>query len=160
VTVRHPNADVIERFYSALQRRDAAGMADCYHRDIHFSDEAFTDLRGPKAGAMWRMLCERGKDLKVEFADVVADERSGRAHWEAWYTFSATGRTVHNVIEAQFEFRDGKIVRHRDTFDFWRWSRQAFGPLGVMLGWTPFLKQRVRREAGRALERFMQKRDA
>ena len=29
-------------------------------------------------------------------------ERS--AHWEPTYRFSATGRTVHNVIDAEFEF--------------------------------------------------------
>lgn len=157
---RHPNAAVIEKFYQAFQRRDARDMITAYHRDIHFSDEVFTDLRGNRAGAMWRMLCDRAADLKIEYRDVVADDRSGRAHWEAWYTFTATGRKVHNVIEARFEFRDGRMVRHRDTFDFWRWSRQAIGPLGVLFGWSPFLKKRVRREAAHNLDRFIQKSQA
>jgi predicted solute-binding protein len=135
-------------------------MAAAYHRDIHFSDEVFTNLRGPQAAAMWRMLCDRAEDLQIEFSDIDADGRSGRAHWEAWYTFTTTGRKVHNVIEARFEFRDGRIVRHRDTFDFWRWSRQAIGPVGVLLGWTSFLKKRVRREAARNLDRFVQKSQA
>jgi SnoaL-like domain len=135
-------------------------MAAAYHRDIHFSDEVFTNLRGPQAAAMWRMLCDRAEDLKIEFSDIDADNRSGRAHWEAWYTFTTTGRKVHNVIEARFEFRDGRIVRHRDAFDFWRWSRQAIGPVGVLLGWTSFLKKRVRREAARNLDRFTQKSQA
>ena len=135
-------------------------MAAAYHRDIHFSDEVFANLRGPSASAMWRMLCDRAEDLKIEFSDIDADNRSGRAHWEAWYTFTTTGRKVHNVIEARFEFRDGRIVRHRDTFDFWRWSRQAIGPVGVLLGWTSFLKKRVRREAARNLDRFVQKSQA
>ncbi len=135
-------------------------MAAAYHRDIHFSDEVFANLRGPNAGAMWRMLCDHAEDLKIEFSDIDADNRSGRAHWEAWYTFTTTGRKVHNVIEARFEFRDGRIVRHRDTFDFWRWSRQAIGPVGVLLGWTSFLKKRVRREAARNLDRFTQKSQA
>lgn len=157
---RHPNADVIERFYTAFQSCDANEMAACYHRDIYFSDEVFTGLRGPQAGSMWRMLCERARDLKIEFRDVEADDRSGRAHWEAWYTFAATGRPVHNVIDARFEFRDGKIVRHRDSFDFLRWSRQALWLTGVLVGWTPLLKRRVRREAAHSLERFIQKTQA
>jgi hypothetical protein len=55
--------------------------------------------------------------------------RAGRAR----YTF-ATGRVVHNVIEARFALRDGLIVQHVDSFGFWRWSRQALGPLGLARG--------------------------
>lgn len=153
----NPNAELIERFYTAFQRRDASAMAALYHRDIHFADEVFTDLRGDQAGAMWQMLCERADDLRIEFRNVDADERTGTAHWEAWYTFTKTGRRVHNVIDAKFEFRNGKIARHRDSFDFWAWARQALGPIGVALGWTPFLKKRVRGEAARSLERFIRK---
>lgn len=79
-------------------------------------------LRGAEAGRMWRMLCECGKDLKIEFRYVQADEHRGKAHWEAWFAFSATGKKVHNVVEASFEFRDGKIIRHTDQFDFRRWA--------------------------------------
>jgi ketosteroid isomerase-like protein len=153
----HPNAETIQRFYTAFQHKNGHEMASCYHRDIHFSDEVFTNLRGAAAGAMWRMLLDRAEDLRVEFRNVEADDRSGRAHWEAWYTFSRTGRPVHNVIHARFEFRSGKIVRHRDSFNFWKWSRQAFGPVGLVLGWSPLVKRRARREAAKNLQRFVQR---
>jgi ketosteroid isomerase-like protein len=156
----HPNAETIRQFYTAFQHRNGHEMAGYYHRDIHFSDEVFTNLRGPAAGAMWRMLLERAGDLRIEFSDVEADDRSGHAHWEAWYTFTKTGRPVHNVIDAKFEFRNGKIVRHRDVFSFWRWSRQALGPLGLMLGWSPMVKKRARREAAKSLQRFVQRTQA
>ena len=45
-----------------------------------------------------------------------------------------TGRPVHNIIDAQFTFRDGLIVTHIDTFNLWRWSRMALGPKAVALG--------------------------
>jgi ketosteroid isomerase-like protein len=153
----HANAELIRTFYTCFQNRDAHGMAACYDPQAEFSDEVFTDLKGPQVTGMWRMLCERGKDLKIEFGDVAADERTGRAHWEAWYTFSATGRKVHNVIQARFEFRDGKIVRHRDSFDFRAWMAQALGPVGRLLGWTGFLKDRVRKQAAENLAAFTQK---
>jgi ketosteroid isomerase-like protein len=156
----HPNAETIQRFYTAFQYRNGHEMASCYHRDIHFSDEVFTNLRGPAAGAMWRMLLDRATDLRIEFTDVHADDRSGHAHWEAWYTFTNTGRPVHNVIDARFEFRSGKIIRHRDAFSFWQWSRQALGPVGLLLGWSPFVKRRARREAAKNLERFVQRTQA
>jgi ketosteroid isomerase-like protein len=151
----HPNAELIRKFYTSFGNRDARGMAACYHPDVQFSDEVFTDLDGPHATGMWQMLCERGKDLKVEFSDIEADDSSGRAHWEAWYTFSGTGRRVHNKIDASFEFRDGKIIRHRDTFDFWAWASQALGPTGWLLGWSGFLKNRVRSRAARTLAAFL-----
>lgn len=153
----HPNAALITRFYEAFSRRDGAAMAACYHPDVSFSDPVFPDLKGPAAGAMWRFLCERGGDLKVEFRDIEADDTSGKAHWEARYTFSATGRPVHNVIDASFSFKDGLIRAHTDRFDFYAWARQALGATGWLLGWTPMLKNKVRGQAGAGLTKFMQK---
>ena len=63
---------LIEKFYTAFQKRDYDGMIACYHPDIHFSDPVFIDLHGKQAGAMWHMLCERGEDLQIVFSDVVA----------------------------------------------------------------------------------------
>jgi len=153
----HPNAELITRFYRAFRERDGAAMAACYHRDIHFSDAVFPGLHGPRAGAMWRMLCARAVDLKIEFRDVEADDRSGRAHWEAWYTFTVTGRAVHNVVDARFEFRNGLIARHEDVFAFWRWTRQALGPVGWLLGWSPLVRDGVRKKASTGLDDFMEK---
>jgi ketosteroid isomerase-like protein len=154
----HPNAELIRKFYTAFANRDARGMAACYDPAVKFSDEVFIDLEGARANAMWQMLCERGKDLKIEFRDIEADDASGRAHWEAWYTFSATRRPVHNKIDARFEFKDGKIFRHRDTFSFWAWASQALGAKGLLLGWSPFLKSRVRSQANRNLAAFVRER--
>ncbi len=147
----HPNVRLIDGFYAAFARRDAAAMAGCYAADARFRDPVF-DLAGPEIGAMWAMLCERGKDLTLEWSDVAADDTAGRAHWEPRYTFTATGRPVHNVIDATFAFRDGRIVRHEDRFDLWRWSRMALGPKGVLLGWTPFVQNAIRAQARKGLD--------
>ena len=151
----HPNAQLLETFYTAFQRRDHEAMARCYHPAVHFSDPVFTDLRGPRAAAMWRMLCERGKDLELTFGDVRADDRGGSARWEARYTFSQTGRPVHNVIDAEFGFEDGLIARHRDGFPLWRWAAMALGAQGRLLGWLPPVQQRIRDQAARALDAFI-----
>ena len=150
----HPHAEVITRFYAAFQHRDPAGMAACYHPDVHFSDPVFPCLRGHEAALMWEMLCLRGKDLTIQFSNAQANDQTGTAEWEAWYTFSATGRRVHNRIRAEFAFRDGAIIRHIDRFPFWRWARQALGPIGALLGWSGLLKSRVRAQARAALARF------
>lgn len=154
----HPNEALIARFYAAFAARDAAGMQACYHPDVVFSDPAFGELHGVEAGAMWAMLVERGKDLEVTVSGIEADDARGRAHWEARYTFSQTGRPVLNRIDAAFEFRDGLIARHTDTFGFWTWARQALGPAGLVLGWTPVVQNRVRATARAGLEKHMQAR--
>ena len=146
---------LIEHFYQSFQRRDHRAMAECYHPEATFRDGAFDLKNGAEVAAMWQMLCEAGKDLRIEYSGVEAGDSSGRAHWEAWYTFSRTGRSVHNRIDAGFEFRDGKIIRHLDHFSFWRWSRQALGAPGWLLGWTPFLQNKVRATAMGGLRRFM-----
>lgn len=156
----HPHESLIREFYAAFARRDAKGMARCYHEEIFFSDPAFPKLHGDEAGDMWRMLVERGKDLEIVLDEASADADGGRAHWTARYTFSKTGRKVVNRIEAKFAFRDGKIVRHYDRFSFWKWSSQALGPMGRLLGWSAPLKWLVRRQAATQLERFRARRGA
>ena len=145
-----PRLALLDRFYAAFQRRDAAEMAACYHPEATFTDPVF-ELRGPAVGAMWRMLCERGQDLRVAYGDLALDGEEASAAWEAWYTFRQSGRRVHNVIRARFRFRDGLIVAHEDRFGFWRWARQALGGFGAAWGWLPAVRERVRAAAAHGL---------
>ena len=150
----HPNAALLERFYAAFAHRDAAAMSACYAPAARCTDPVF-DLAGDVVGAMWSMLCERATDLRVEWRDIRADDSHGSAHWEPRYTFSATGREVHNVIDAAFTFAAGRIVRHVDTFDLWRWSRMALGAKGLLLGWSPLVRNAVRQQARRGLDAWI-----
>lgn len=143
----HPNAELITRFYQAFQELDAQTMAACYSADVQFSDPVFTDLRGSDAADMWRMLAARAQNFSLTFDGVQADDQQGSARWVATYLFSKTGRTVVNRIQARFRFADGKIVEHRDHFDLWRWSRQALGNKGLLLGWTPLVQGAIRKQA-------------
>ncbi|UVL30472.1 nuclear transport factor 2 family protein [Pseudomonas donghuensis] len=148
------NTALITRFYQAFQRLDAEAMVACYSDDIVFSDPAFGTLRGKDAGDMWRMLTTRAKDFSLTFDSVRADERSASAHWVARYLFSQTGRIVVNDIQARFVLRDGKICEHHDSFDLWRWSRQALGTSGLLLGWSPLVQGKVRAQAQKGLRAF------
>jgi hypothetical protein len=149
----------IERFYAAFARLDADTMERCYAEDACFDDEVFSLAGRRRVGGMWRMLCTttQAKGLahwKLQTSAIT--DRS--AHWEAHYLFSATGRLVLNKIDAEFEFdAAGLITKHRDRFDFWAWSRQALGLPGLLLGWTPFLRAKVRAQAAANLQRFLDK---
>ncbi len=151
----HPNDELIQRFYAAFAKRDGDQMAACYAPDAHFSDPVFPDLRGGEPGAMWRMLTGRAADLEVKLLEHEADDERGSAHWLADYTFSTTGRKVHNDVRAQFRFKDGLIAEHRDAFSFYAWSRQALGPAGLALGWTPLIHGKVKRQARAGLDEFL-----
>ena len=148
------NARLIERFYGAFGRRDVDAMLSCYHPQVVFSDPVFGTLAAAETSAMWRMLSGRARDLRVEFRDVKANERSGRAHWDAWYTFAATGRSVHNRIDAEFQFADALIVRHVDRFSLWRWASMALGAKGALLGWVPSVRGAIRGQAAKGLAAF------
>ena len=156
----HPNAQALRDFYDAFGRGDAEAMVAHYADDVEFSDPVFPMLRGDEARGMWRMLTSRAKDLKVVASAIDADATSGQAHWDADYTFSATGRLVKNRIDASFIFRDGKIVRHIDRFDLWKWSGMALGLPGKLMGWSPPIQNKIRRGAAEGLAAFMKKRAA
>jgi ketosteroid isomerase-like protein len=146
--------ELIQRFYGAFARLDGDEMAACYAPDARFSDPVFSDLRGEEPGAMWRMLTGRARDLEVRLLAHEAEGDSGRAHWVADYTFR-TGRRVHNDINAEFRFEHGLIAEHRDSFSFYTWARQALGPIGLALGWTPAVRAKVQREARAGLDEFI-----
>jgi len=148
------NRDTIQRFYAALDAGDGEAMAACYAPDVRFSDPVFGDLRGDEAGDMWRMLTGRAEDLTVELASHDADDENGSANWIARYTFR-TGRPVVNDIQASFRFdAAGLITEHRDSFDLWKWTRMALGPIGLALGWSPIVQGKVRSEAAAGLAEF------
>jgi ketosteroid isomerase-like protein len=149
------NVPLIQEFYAAFQRRDYKTMQGLYHPDAVFSDPVFRKLSSAEVKGMWEMLLTSAKDLKVEFNEVRGDQYKGRCNWDAWYTFSKTGRPVHNQVRAEFEFRDNLIYRHTDTFDFWKWSRHALGLSGILLGWTPVIQNKVRSTARKSLSKFL-----
>lgn len=150
-----PGQLLIEQFYSAFQRGDYQTMQSMYHDRATFTDPVFGTLKANEVRAMWEMLIRSGKGLRIEFHDVESDRLQGACVWEAWYQFSRTNRPVHNVIRASFAFDDGKIFRHADNFSFWRWSRQALGVPGWLLGGTASLQKKVATSARENLSKFM-----
>jgi ketosteroid isomerase-like protein len=151
------NTDVIKNFYTAFQNKDWNGMQACYHQDVSFNDPVFRNLKGNEAKAMWHMLLAASTDLEIIFSDVQASGKTGSCKWEAFYSFSKTGRKVHNKISATFEFENNLIISHHDTFDLWAWSRMALGLSGVLLGWSPFMKQKIGKMAKQNLANFISK---
>jgi ketosteroid isomerase-like protein len=152
-----PNEALIHQFYTAFQQKDVTTMQNSYGNQAIFNDAVFINLDAQQARAMWQMLLSRSEDMKLSFGKVKEDGDKVTAYWEAHYTFTATGKKVVNKIDAEFEIKDGKIIRHTDTFNFHKWARQAFGSGGLLLGWTNVFKEKVRQTAKKKLDDYMLK---
>ena len=126
------------------------------HPEARFSDPVFGELGNGEPAAMWRMLT--GRSLRTWVVDALLSHEAsgtrGTAEWLADYTFS-TGRRVHNDVRAAFRFQNGLIAEHHDSFSFYAWARQALGPARLALGWTPLLRDKVRRQARAGLDEFL-----
>lgn len=145
------NQALIRKFYTAFQQKDFLTMQSLYHPEATFSDPVFNNLNSAEVKAMWQMLLTSSKDLRVEFSEVT----DVGARWDAWYAFSRSGRPVHNIVRSSFTFREGLIFTQTDDFNFWRWSRQALGMSGTLLGWSSVVKNKVRATARKSLDKFV-----
>ncbi len=152
---------VIEQFYKAFDDLDAEKMVKCYHPEIVFNDPAFGQLSGERAKNMWRMLChsQKGKDFTIKYSKIKSENNRGSAEWDAYYSFSQTGRKVHNNIIATFEFKDGLIIKHTDHFNLRTWAKQAMGFKGWALGGTTFFKAKLQTQTNRLLDKYISRSD-
>jgi len=136
----HPNAQLLNRLFSALDRGDAQSMGACYAEDASFEDIAFRLNGRREIQAMWEMIAEV-KPLST-FTVLRADDSSGEVDLLDSYTYRDTGRRVENPIRSSFRFRDGLIIRHEDRCDALRWGIQALGPVKGALSWLlPFQRR-------------------
>jgi ketosteroid isomerase-like protein len=149
------NEAIITQFYQAFSNNNIEKMLACYHDEVTFEDPAFGKLEGEQAKNMWRMLLLRGGDtMKVTFDNVKSADSKGSANWIAVYEYGEKKRKVTNNVQANFEFKDGKIIKHVDHFDLWKWTQQALGVSGYLLGWSSFMKGKIQQQTNGLLRKF------
>ncbi|UMB54315.1 nuclear transport factor 2 family protein [Lutibacter sp. A64] len=150
------NKELIEKFYTSFSNGNASGMTECYHKGIQFQDPVFGKLKGDEAFKMWEMLLsKKSATTKISFSGIKTSENKGSVNWVANYVYGKNKRKVTNKVSANFKFKDGKIIEHIDTFNVWKWSKQALGTVGFLLGWTPFMKHKIQKITKKQLENFM-----
>lgn len=149
------NEELIQTFYDAFTRLDYETMQSCYSDNPVFNDPVFGILQGDEVKAMWEMLCKSATDFNLHADKITVDGEYGTCDWTATYIFSKTGSKVVNHVKAHMLIEDGKILEHTDEFNIYRWSRQALGLPGILLGWSGYLKNKIRSDAKRQLAAFM-----
>lgn len=148
------NSELIKKFYTSFSDGNIKGMIACYHKDITFQDPAFGRLKGERAVKMWQMLLSQKKaNTKITFNNIQASSKNGKANWTAEYIYEK--RKVINKVSAEFKFKDGKIIEHIDTFDLWKWTKQAMGITGYLIGWTSFIKSKIQSTTNQKLDTFI-----
>ncbi len=130
-------------------------MQNCYADNHVFNDPVFGILQGDEVKVMWKMLAKNAKNFSLEYNSIECDGEYGTCNWIAFYTFSKTGRRVVNNVKAHLRIENGKITEHTDEFDFYKWSRQALGLPGMLLGWSGYLKNKIKHDAKTRLYKFM-----
>ncbi len=152
------NYILIESFYTAFADADGEGMIKCYDSNALFNDPVFGTLRGDAIFTMWRMLIKRSNgNIDIKFGEITTDGDEASVDWVASYPYGPKARRVINFVHAEFVIRDGKIIEHRDDFDLWQWSRQALGFTGTILGWSGFIKNKIRQNAADMLAWYQDK---
>lgn len=152
------NKELIHKFYTSFTKGDSKGMVDCYHPEIVFKDPVFGTLKGERAVKMWEMLLSQKKNsTTIGFENIHASTKEGGANWVAEYVYGPKKRNVRNEVSAHFKFKDGKIIEHTDTFDLWKWTQQALGPAGYLLGWTGFMKRKIQKTTTTNLDSYIKK---
>ena len=150
------NKELINKFYTGFSNGKSEEMVECYHENIVFQDPAFGILEGQRARSMWKMLLSpKNGDIKITFEIIHSASDTGKARWIAEYFYGK--REVVNKVEANFKFKNGKIIEHIDTFDLWKWTRQAMGFTGYLLGWTSFMKNKIQKTTNKKLDQYIEK---
>lgn len=151
-------AQALERFFDAMQRCDTEALRTSYHPALRFDDPLISTTsvgdRLDWCGMLWSPRDADGQRIwQLELEEVRTRGALATARWNLRYRYTPTKRLIDQALHSHFSFdADGRITTQRDSFDFWRWSRQAHGLLGLLLGWTPLMWDQAREQARASLE--------
>ncbi|AXT51904.1 nuclear transport factor 2 family protein [Aquimarina sp. BL5] len=146
--------ELVNTFYTALSDHDAEKMVSLYHDEIVFKDPIFGELKGQTAKKMWYWLLENGPDMRIKYSNVKGNDSTGSAYWEARYTFGLEKKPVINKVKANFEFENGKIIKHTDDFSLHRWAAQSMGWKGKIMGGTIYFKKKLQFKSRTMLKNY------
>lgn len=153
------NKQVVEKFYEAFSRRNAAIMNSCYAEDIVYSNPVYGLLQGQEVHCMWELFCKEVHHFSLTFGTITEiDEEYITCNWTAKYNDIVTGRQIIKKAKAFMRINKGIIVEHSDAFNINTWMTQHFGWKGYLFGWTYYMKRSVFKKARKRLKTYMNNR--
>jgi hypothetical protein len=93
--------------------------------------------------ALWRAIFAATRDSTLNFTIVDLGLTNARVEGIATFSLIASGRSVICRFSSALHIRDQQVICHDDHFDAWAWSSMAFGPAGLLLGWSKAWRRRM-----------------
>jgi hypothetical protein len=157
------NTKTVEKFFQSYLKHDFQGMHACLDDNVHFSDYAFDDIRGPQVRAMWQWFCTRTPPVDMLGYKVLREDGDTViARYRVRYLYradeKAEPRKVDYVIQSALKLAGDKIIQQHDgfyeisEFDF---AKMLVGMPKALLAHTPLLKMKVRAKMAANLKAFM-----
>lgn len=131
-----------ERLFRALQRQDSEAAAACYHDSATFSAPVVGEVSGQDVKTLWQAVFSRTRNSSLSFTITDVGLTSAKVDGLVTYSLCSSGRPVMHAFSSMLQIRDGLVAHHEDTFDPWGWAQMAYGPVGLMLGWSKIWLQR------------------
>jgi len=133
-TYTDPHSLLLVKYLQAIKEQDLKTISSCFHEEAEFYEPAYGKLTGPKIAAWWTFFFAQAKEFHSEFDSLKVNGDKATVHSEHWYYWNATGAGVHNLVESEFDFKDGKIFRQIDNYNLNAWAFQALE--SKFMGWT------------------------
>lgn len=146
----------IHQLYTSIANGAISKIDECYSPTVKFYDPIFGSLNNNEVPKMWEMLIKRNQgEIKIEYTILKSDNYTASVQWIAKYTFGKKQRKITNVVQSNLYLKDGLIIKQKDDFNIWTWSKQAFGWSGYLLGWTGYMQQKIQEKALVSLKNFI-----
>jgi len=144
------NTEKVKEFYEALSRNDYEALIRLYHPDATYTDELFS-FKGKEIHALWYAATRPAMKLEVECLAIEEVNDRVQTKWKMGYTLDVINSRIELEEIGIFVFEGEKIMEHSDEYNFREWCTQAFGIIGTLLGWSSWLRNRVRKQARKSV---------
>lgn len=148
------NEELLHIFFRSLKSKNFIQLADCYAKNATFTNPVYISLNKTLTVAMFNMYIRNAENLRLDFKNITADHHSGSAEWLITYTTAKKNKVVIKYLKSHFTFKNEKIVKQVDDFNFYNYIRQIKGATGFMFGWARLYKTSVQNSAMKELIRF------
>lgn len=142
--------EVIKKFFTSLQEKKGDVLLSCYAPDAVFSDPLHGLLDAEMLFKKWHLFLEQAQELELTYGPItVLDDEYFTSDWAMSYAKSPMGKKLKVKLKGKsfFRLKDLQIIEHSDAYRFSTLIAQTHGWKGYWLGWTGYMKRKVKLEA-------------
>ncbi len=142
--------ELVKDYYQALNNGDYKKLSKLYHKKASYNDPIFS-FQGKEILALWYTSTRPEMNMKAVIHAIEEEKDVVKTEWTVSYTIPTLKKRISLNEIGVFRFEENKIIAHSDDYSFYDWCKQAFGLIGVVFGWSNWLKQKVQRQARKSV---------